>query len=350
MATPGTLSAGAAGEVIAAARTGCTEIPGALDDAPLLVVDVESHDDLDDALPAWLPCVVLARCAGAPSGSAPRGADVALCPARASEPPPGWVAVEDLDGEIARLGARIRRWPQASVVLVQVLRTNAGLSVEAGLTVESLAYSTLQAGPAFGSWLAERRRRAGGERRDPGEAVALERRGGALVVTLDRPQVRNAVDARLRDALAEGLALACADPSITAVELRGSGPDFCSGGDLDQFGTLPDPATAHLVRTGRNVARLLWRLAGVTTVYLHGSCVGAGVEMAAFAGRVVAAPGTGVRLPELSMGLLPGAGGTVSLPRRIGAARTAWLALSGTELDTATASSWGLIDEVAAPT
>jgi hypothetical protein len=102
--------------------------------------------------------------------------------------------------------------------------------------------------------------------------VRLERGAEELTITLDRPDRHNAFSARMRDALAEALALAAIDPSL-AVVLRGNGPSFCSGGDLDEFGTLPDPATAHLVRTTRSPARLLaeigarpcggpWRLHG----------------------------------------------------------------------------------------
>jgi enoyl-CoA hydratase/carnithine racemase len=79
---------------------------------------------------------------------------------------------------------------------------------------------------------------------------------------------------------------------------------------------------------------------------VHGACVGAGVELPAFAARVVAREDARFWLPELSMGLVPGAGGTVSLPRRIGRQRTAWLALSGAQLDASTALRWGLVDEI----
>ena len=79
---------------------------------------------------------------------------------------------------------------------------------------------------------------------------------------------------------------------------------------------------------------------------MHGACVGPGIELPAYAGRVVAASDTRVRLPEVAMGLVPGAGGTVSIPRRIGRWRTFYLSLSGEYLDAATALAWGLVDEV----
>ena len=70
--------------------------------------------------------------------------------------------------------------------------------------------------------------------------------------------------------------------------------------------------------------------------------------MPAFARQVVAAEDAFFQLPEVAMGLVPGAGGTVSIPRRIGRQRTAYLALSGLRVDAATAHRWGLIDEIRA--
>jgi enoyl-CoA hydratase/carnithine racemase len=74
--------------------------------------------------------------------------------------------------------------------------------------------------------------------------------------------------------------------------------------------------------------------------------MGAGAELPAFAGRVVAHPATRFALPELSLGLVPGAGGTVSLPRRIGRHRTALLGLTGTPINATTAFEWGLVDAI----
>src|SRR5262249_31890449 len=166
------------------------------------------------------------------------------------------------------------------------------------------------------------------------------------------------VEGGMRGAGAGGWASAAADPGLRVV-LRGAGTDFCAGGDLDEFGSRPDPAAAHLIRLTRSPAALLHRLAARTTACLHGSCLGAGVELSAFAGRGIAAEDSRLRppeprlgpvpragLPELRLGLVPGAGGTVSLPRRIGRWRTAYLALSGHLLGAADALRWGLVDEV----
>jgi enoyl-CoA hydratase/carnithine racemase len=78
---------------------------------------------------------------------------------------------------------------------------------------------------------------------------------------------------------------------------------------------------------------------------VHGQVLGSGLEMAAYCGWVQAHPDAVLGLPELSLGLIPGAGGTLSITRRIGRWRTAYLVLSGQTIDAATALRWGLVDE-----
>ena len=235
--------------------------------------------------------------------------------------------------------------PLASTSLVGLLRRASPADVEAGLAAESAVYSMLQSGPEFAAWLATRP--PGAVMADDRAPVRSERRDDRLVITLDRPHRHNAVNESLRAALADALLVAQVDDTIAAVELRGAGPSFCSGGDVAEFGRFPDPATAHVSRLTRSIGRLLHLLRERVVVYLHGACIGAGIELPAFAARVVAAPSTVISLPELSLGLIPGAGGTVSLPARIGRHRTALLALTARQLDAATALSWGLVDEIA---
>ncbi|MCC6764071.1 MAG: enoyl-CoA hydratase/isomerase family protein, partial [Deltaproteobacteria bacterium] len=113
------------------------------------------------------------------------------------------------------------------------------------------------------------------------------------------------------------------------------------------FGTRPDPATAHVVRTTRSPAAALAALGARLRVEVHGACIGAGVELAAWGREVIATPDAFFALPEVAMGLIPGAGGTASLPRRIGRQRTALLALTGRRIDAAAARAWGLVDAIA---
>jgi enoyl-CoA hydratase/carnithine racemase len=252
------------------------------------------------------------------------------------------VVVRD-QAELDAIVAAVVASPIAAATLVQVLRGSETRPVADGLPLESLAYATLQAGPEHARWLAARGPRAAAVA-EPGPAVAVDRTAAAWRITLQRPARHNAFSARMRDDLCDALALALADP--LPVELRGAGASFSSGGDLDEFGTLVDPATAHLVRTTRSPARALAALAARTHAVVQGACIGAGIELAAFASRVTVTPDAFFQLPEIAMGLIPGAGGTVSLPRRIGRQRTAQLALGGRRLDATTARAWGLVDAI----
>ena len=247
-----------------------------------------------------------------------------------------------------RLLDAVAAHPIAATALVQLLRHGERLDLHEALIAESLAYSTLQSGPEFAAWLGDQPRAS--DKRDGSSepAVLVSRNGSRLDLVLNRPQRHNAYSAAMRDALVAGLEIAAADASISEVVLGGNGPSFSAGGDLAEFGTLPDPATAHVVRSTRNAARLLARLAGRVRAEVHGACIGAGVELAAFAKRVVARPDAFFELPEVAMGLVPGAGGTASIPRRIGRQRTAYLALTGERIDARTAHEWGLVDEIVA--
>ncbi len=311
---------------------------------PVLLVE------LDQPVPAgalqppvgW-PCVLVATSTAPYPPVAPSGPDVLISAATA--PPRPWVGANGRASEATwAVEEAVLRNPQAATALAQVMRLGATLEPAAALVVESLAYSTLQSGPEHGEWLATRPNRGADARTDP--VVQLDRQGDDLWVTLDRPERRNAYSARMRDELVAALELAANDPSVASIHLRGNGPNFSSGGDLAEFGTRSDPATAHGIRVQRSAGWWISQLRPKVTAHLHGTCVGAGIELSAFAGTVEAAEGTTVSLPEVSMGLIPGAGGTASIPRRIGPQRAAWLALTGTRLDADTAVRWGLVDRI----
>jgi enoyl-CoA hydratase/carnithine racemase len=258
------------------------------------------------------------------------------------------VRVDSVPDALAELTERCERWPHASSVCDDVLRAvDPGGPALAGVVTESLAYSTLQAGPEFARWLAER-----GTARMPDipEPVRVHRDGDTLRVEFNRPHRHNAFSTDARAALLEALTVAQLDPSVTGIVLRGNGPSFCSGGDLAEFGSFADPANAHLARTRHSPAlaldALTARLGRSCRAEVHGRVMGSGLEMAAFCGWVEAQSDSVFGLPELSLGLIPGAGGTVSVSRRIGRWRTAYLVLSGHTIGADDALSWGLVDAV----
>lgn len=257
------------------------------------------------------------------------------------------VTVDSVPATVDELTARCRRWPHASGICDDVLRAvDPRGPTLSGVVTESLAYSTLQAGPEFAQWLRER---GPGRMPEIPEPVRATRDGDVVRIAFNRPQRHNAFSTDARAALLEALAVVQLDPSVTGVVLSGNGPSFCSGGDLAEFGTFADPASAHLARTRYSPAlaldALAARLGRACRAEVHGRVMGSGLEMAAFCGWVSARDNAVFGLPELALGLLPGAGGTVSVTRRIGRWRTAYLVLTGRTVDAETATAWGLVDE-----
>jgi enoyl-CoA hydratase/carnithine racemase len=256
------------------------------------------------------------------------------------------VSVDSVPAALDQLADRVARWPQAAAVCDDVLRAvNPEGSAFPGVITESLAYSTLQSGPEFARWLAERGPATVPVLPDP---VVVDRAGDVLSVRFNRPTRHNAFSTDARAALLDALEIAWLDPSVLGVVLSGNGRSFCSGGDLAEFGSFADPASAHLARTRHSPAlaldALTMRFHDACRAEVHGQVLGSGLEMAAFCGHVTCRPGATLGLPELALGLIPGAGGTVSITRRIGRWRTAYLVLSGEFIDPATALDWGLVD------
>lgn len=245
-----------------------------------------------------------------------------------------------LEGVVRQIVAN----PLAAAAIVRLLRILPVLTPEQGLVAESMAYAMLQGSDEHKHWLAARR--SSKELAQPG-AVRLDRVGRTLIVTLDRPESRNAIDSGMRDGLHDAFVLAALDDDILNVTLRAQGRAFSLGADLDEFGTTTDPASAHAIRSLTLPALGALRCTEKLEAHVQGACVGAGLELAAYAARLCATSDAWFQLPELAMGILPGAGGCVSLIRRIGRQRTALMILSGKRLSARQALAWGLIDRIA---
>lgn len=262
--------------------------------------------------------------------------------------PAPWVAVAParLDAQIARVRAGAAAAPIAASLLARVLRIGEDLPFAVALELESLTYSTLLGGGEFINWLHAR-----GSLPAPVQAIPplrYERDDDRVMLVLDAPGNRNAMTAAMRDGLFEALVNVIEDPSRPDLVLRAEGPCFSVGGHLAEFGMAGDLARAHVIRTMRSNALLLHRLGGRAQVHVHGACIGSGIEIASAAARRIAAPDTFVQLPELAMGLIPGAGGTVSVARAIGRHRLLWMALGNFRVRAQQALRWGLFDAIAA--
>lgn len=271
-----------------------------------------------------LPCPVIAIGAATPAQL--RGCDVTVADLAAAPP----------------LLANIARTPIAAMVLVQHLRATQNLSPADTLPLESFAYATLQQGPEFRRWQATASQLPPLTPADP--LLHIETCDDTLHLTLADPGNRNAIGTTMRDALCEALDLALA--TTGPVHLSACGRAFSTGGAVEEFGQVSDPATAHWLRTLRLPATRLAALTPRLTAHVQGAAIGAGTEIAAFARHLTATPGAWFQLPELKYGLIPGAGGTASLPPRIGRHRTAWMALSMARVPARTALAWGLVDAI----
>jgi enoyl-CoA hydratase len=193
------------------------------------------------------------------------------------------------------------------------------------------------------------RRRVAGFRREPAALLHKEDGGRVAVVSLNRPRVLNAYGIEMRDALYEALLAVRDDPEVRVMVLRGNGPAFSTGGDLREFGSAPSPYVARSTRWRRDVWGVLWSLPQITVAAVHGFVVGGGFEMALLCDHCIAARDARFRLPETGLGMIPGVGGTQTLPRLIGAGRAADLVLTGRWLDAREARRLGIAARVVAP-
>ena len=164
-------------------------------------------------------------------------------------------------------------------------------------------------------------------------------RGAVAVITLDNPPV-NGLGHALRRDLAAGLDRAAADPAVQAIVLVGAGKGFSGGADIKEFGTPKMTAEPSL----HTVIRVVETSPKPVVAALHGVAMGGGLELALACHYRVAARGAQVALPEVKLGLLPGAGGTQRLPRAVGLETALNMIVSGATVPAAQLESTRLFD------
>ncbi|HEX6278342.1 MAG TPA: enoyl-CoA hydratase-related protein [Polyangiaceae bacterium] len=180
--------------------------------------------------------------------------------------------------------------------------------------------------------------------------VRLERRGTAAIVTLDRPDQRNALS---RETVLElgrvGQELA-KDEGLRLVVLTGAGDKaFCAGADLKERAGMTDDAVREMLALYASELAWLGRSAFPVVAALNGAALGGGLELALGCDLRVAAPHALLGLPETSLGIIPGAGGTQRLPRLVGYAKALELVLTGARVGAEEALALGLVNRVTAP-
>ncbi|MCH8504177.1 MAG: enoyl-CoA hydratase/isomerase family protein [Ectothiorhodospiraceae bacterium] len=172
------------------------------------------------------------------------------------------------------------------------------------------------------------------------QPLSTRREKGVAVITMDNPPV-NALSFALRERLDAALRELAADPAVQAIVLTGTGRGFCAGADITEFGKAPrSPKTIEIIETIESCPKPV-------LAALHGQTLGGGLELALACHERTAAPGTRLALPEVKLGLIPGAGGTQRLPRVIGATAALEMIVNASALGSAEARDVGLVAEVA---
>lgn len=177
------------------------------------------------------------------------------------------------------------------------------------------------------------------------DEVLLERDGATLIITMNRPEVRNAANAALARGVADALDQLDEDPSLVAAVLTGAGGTFCSGMDLKAFlaGETPEiPGRGLLGFTACPPVKPI--IAAVEGYALAGGC-----EIALACDLIVAARGVRFGLPETKLGLVAGGGGLLRLPQRIPRGIAMEYALTGDQFSAEEAARWGMVNRLAEP-
>jgi len=163
---------------------------------------------------------------------------------------------------------------------------------------------------------------------------------GILEIVMANPPV-NALGATVRQGLGRAIAEAQDDPAVTAIVIRGGGKMFSGGADITEFGKPPvDPWLPQLIDAIEASAKPV-------VAAIHGMALGGGLEVALGCHYRIASPKAKLGLPEVSLGLLPGAGGTQRLPRLVGVEAALGMIVSGAPIPAAKAAELGLVDRLA---
>jgi 3-hydroxyacyl-CoA dehydrogenase len=171
------------------------------------------------------------------------------------------------------------------------------------------------------------------------QSVDLDRRGRVAVLTVNNPPV-NALSQHVRQGLRDGLRQATADAAVQAIVIVCAGRTFIAGADITEFGKPPAPPSLH------EVLDMIEGNAKPVVAAIHGTALGGGLEVTLACHYRVGVKDARFGLPEVKLGLLPGAGGTQRLPRVVGVEKALAMMVSGDPIRADEALKFGLVDEI----
>lgn len=173
--------------------------------------------------------------------------------------------------------------------------------------------------------------------------------GGVGVITLDEPELRNALTAEARGQLREALAGHAADPDIDALVITGAGGHFCAGGDIRTMGETDTAVIDARMGDVAKTAEMVAAFPKPVICAVAGHAAGAGISLACLADIVIAEESAQFTFSFLRIGLGPDWGLSFTLPRRVGATTAKRLIVTGASLDAEEAHKYGLVDTVTLP-
>lgn len=181
-----------------------------------------------------------------------------------------------------------------------------------------------------------------------GDVVVVRRHGDRVAeVVLDRPKAMNAVSTGMAEAIAAACAAVAADPAVSVAVLTSSSERaFCAGADLKERNSLSDAELLRQRPRARAAYGGVLDLPMPAIAAVGGFALGGGYELALACDLIVADESAVVGLPEVSVGVIPGGGGTQLLPRRVGAARAAELVFTARRVPAAEALGLGMVDQL----
>lgn len=179
------------------------------------------------------------------------------------------------------------------------------------------------------------------------KTVIYEKENHIGYVSLNRPKQLNAYNIQMRDDLYEVMGAIKEDDDVRVVVIKGAGEKaFCAGADLSEFLTAPSPTAARRIRFERDLWKLFFTVPQPLVVALHGFILGSGIEIALCCDLRIASENARFALPEMGLGIIPAAGGTQTLPRTVGRAKSMEMILTAEFLGSSEALQIGLINRI----
>ena len=179
------------------------------------------------------------------------------------------------------------------------------------------------------------------------DTLLYDKQDGIAWITLNRPALLNAINMRMRDELWDVVQAVRDDPDVHVVIFKGAGERaFSAGADISEFGTAPSYVESRRARRQRDLWGLILSLEKPLIAAIHGYALGAGIELPMCCDLRIASEDARLGLPEVSLGYIPSAGGTQTLPRHVPPGVAMHMILTGDPIDAGTALRHGLVQRV----